>query len=295
MTRRALHLHRMPAPVYTLTDLADSYDAVLCDIWGVIHNGRDVFKAAVDALAAFRGAGKAVVLVSNVPKPRDPIPGQLLRLGAPAGFYDAIVTSGDAIRAELATRAPGPLLKIGPTDDDSLWRGLGLVETGSVEAAAFVAISGLNDPSSERPEDYAATLEAAKAKNLELLCANPDVVVRVGDDLVWCAGAVAQLYEKMGGRVVMAGKPHPPIYRLALTEAAAVAGCELPLSRVLAVGDGLMTDVMGANRAGIDVWFIAAGIHGADLETEGRLDLAKVESAMAAEGVSARYVSTALR
>ena len=152
---------------------------------------------------AARG-GKSVILHQH-PKPRDPIPAQLDHLGFPRGAYDVIVTSGDAIRAELKARAPGPMFKIGPPRDKVLWEGLGLRQA-PLKDAAFFAISGLNDDR-EEPEVYAEVLRAARARNLELLCANPDIVVRVGDDLMWCAGAVARDYAKLGGRVVMAGKP----------------------------------------------------------------------------------------
>jgi HAD superfamily hydrolase (TIGR01459 family) len=280
----------MPRTPASLAALAGRYDALICDVWGVLHNGRAVFPAAVAALQQARRDGAFVVLCSNVPKPRDPIPGQLDRLGCPRNAWDAIVTSGDAIRAELAARAPGPMLKIGPGDDDSLWRGLGLGFARGVEDAAFIGISGLADPLNEDVSSYAALLAQAKARDLELLCANPDLVVRVGERLVVCAGAVAAEYQRIGGRVVMAGKPFAPIYRLAFAEIDGLAGRVVDRARILAIGDGIGTDVAGANAAGLDVLFIASGVHGEVFRTGGALDVTGVDAALARENASARYI-----
>jgi HAD superfamily hydrolase (TIGR01459 family) len=276
-----------------LDDILADYDALYCDIWGVIHNGRGVYKPACDSLLRARRAGKVVVLITNAPKPRDPIPGQLARLGAPAEMYDAIITSGDATRAELAARAPGPMYKIGPDHDRDLWAGLGLQQAG-LNDAQFLAVSGLNDDETETPADYADILRAAHARNLELICANPDIIVQVGDRLVWCAGALARDYERMGGRVIMAGKPFDPIYQQAALESARIAGRTIAPARILAIGDGIGTDVRGANAHGLDCLFIASGMHGEKLTSERRLDAVKVKAALAAEGAHARYVMTAL-
>ena len=280
----------MPASPACLAALRDRYDAVLCDIWGVLHNGRGAFPAAVAALRGFRTTGGLVALVSNVPKPRDPIPAQLERLGCPRDAWDAIVTSGDAIRAELIVRAPGPMLKIGPDDDEILWTGLGLNRARDVADAAFVAISGLNDPLREGVADYAGLLAAARARDLEMLCANPDLVVRMGDRLIVCAGAVAAEYARLGGRVVMAGKPHAPIYRLALAEIDALAGRVVDKTRILAIGDGIGTDIAGANAERIDALFIASGVHGEVLKSGGALDATLIDTALTREGAHADYI-----
>lgn len=278
----------MLEPLPALAAVHGRYDALLCDLWGVVHNGREAFAPALAALSAFRAQGGRVVLISNVPKPRDPIPGQLDRLGVPRDAWDVIVTSGDAIRAELAARAPGPMLRIGPAHDGALWEGLGLAEADLAQAR-FLAVSGLTDDARETPEDYHPLLQAAAARNLEMLCANPDILVRVGDRLVWCAGALARDYGAMGGPVVMAGKPHPPIYDLAYRE---LPGIEK--SRMLAIGDGIGTDVQGAADQGLDCLFIASGMHGEALMSAGRLDPAKAAAALAEGGVSARYIAAAL-
>ncbi len=276
----------------SIDEIADAFDAVLCDVWGVLHNGRRAYPVACAALQRLKRAGKRVVLITNVPKPRGPIPAQLDRAGVPRDAWDVIVTSGDAIRAELAARAPGPMFKIGPDDYDRLlWEGLGLAQAPLAQAR-FVGISGLNDDD-ETPADYADILRDAKARDLEMLCANPDIIVQFGDRLIWCAGAVARNYSAMGGRVVMAGKPYAPIYDLAYRELEAL-GVSIDKARLLAIGDGVLTDVAGANAQGLECVFVASGMHGEALMTNGVLDAAKVEAALAAEGVHASYVMGAL-
>lgn len=272
--------------------IAERYDAFFCDVWGVIHNGREMFPRAAAALTRLRRAGKRVILLTNVPKPRGPIPAQLDRLGFPRETYDAIVTSGDAIRAELAARAPGPMYKIGPAGDRVLWEGLGL-ELVELAQARFIGISGMNRDS-ETPADYAGLLQEAHARDLELLSANPDIVVRVGDRLIWCAGAVARDYAALGGRVVMAGKPHAPIYELAYRELESLAGKSVEKKRILCIGDGVSTDILGANAQQLDSLFIASGMHGEKLRTNGALDPAKVAAALAEEHARASYVMESL-
>lgn len=273
----------------SIDEIADRYDAVFCDLWGVVHNGRMPYAGAITALQRLRAEGKTVILLTNVPKPRWSIPPQLDRLGVPRDAWDAIVTSGDAIRAELAARAPGPMFKIGPGDyDKPLWDGLGLDEAPLAEAR-FIGISGLNRDD-ETPADYAETLREARARDLELLCANPDIVVQFGDRMIWCAGAIARDYEALGGRVVMAGKPFPPIYALAYKELSGQAD----KSGILAIGDGLPTDIAGANAQDLDCVFIASGMHGEALWSDGVLDASKVGAAQNEANVRATYAMKAL-
>lgn len=277
----------------TLDEIAAKYDAVLCDVWGVLHNGRTPYASAVAALQRLRAAGKTVVLLTNVPKPRWSIPPQLDRMGAPRDAWDAIVTSGDAIRAELQARAPGPMFKIGRGEyDRPLWEGLDIDEA-PLDEAAFFAVAGL-ERDDETPADYAGVLKAARARDLEMLCANPDIVVQFGDRMIWCAGALARDYEAMGGRVVMAGKPFAPIYALACKELAGLAGRNIPRERILAIGDGLPTDIAGANAQGLDCVFIASGMHGESLWSGGALNPAKVDHALKEERVRATYAMKAL-
>ncbi|MCY3003068.1 MAG: TIGR01459 family HAD-type hydrolase [Planctomycetota bacterium] len=277
----------------SLDSLHGRYDAVFCDLWGVVHNGKRPFEPACAALARFRERGGVVVLVTNVPKQRDPIPRQLERIGVRRDAWDVIVTSGDAIRGELGRRAPGPMHLIGPPNDTLLWDGLGL-ELADVEHARFLCVTGLDDFESDVPDDYRERLVRAHAHGLEMVCANPDIVVRLGEKLYWCAGALARDYESLGGHVVMAGKPHAPIYELALAELATRLGRTPDRSRVLAIGDGPGTDIVGANRQGFDALFVASGIHEGELHGHAGLDLAEVAATLAKAGATARYAMAEL-
>jgi len=271
-----------------LSQLADQYDALLCDVWGVIHNGRESFPAACAALARWRAEVGPVVLISNAPRPSLAIHSQLDQLKVPRESWTAFVTSGDATRALLAERAPGPCWSIGPARDAPLYDGLGL-GFADAEDAAFVCVTGPYDDTVETPEDYRGRFEVAVDRGLEMICANPDRVVQRGDQLIYCGGALADLYEDMGGRVLMAGKPYAPIYDLALHEAG-----DTPKNRVLCIGDGVITDVKGADDQGLDCLFIAKGIHGDAAMRDGRLDPALVEQLLAEEDVSAKYAMSDL-
>ena len=250
----------------TLSQLRDRYDVLYCDVWGVIRDGRRLLPAAVDALVRFRQSGGFVCLVSNSPARARGLAAHLDQLGMPGGSVDAIVTSGDAIHAELAVRTPGRALRIGPDGDDELYEGLE-IEFTAIEDAAFISCTGPDDYWNGKPEDYRAVLEVALDRGLDLVCANPDIVVQSGDRLVYCAGSIARLYTQMGGRSIVAGKPHRPIYALARARVEA-SGRACDLGRVLAIGDGPETDIAGAARIGVDALFIADGIHSADLSSD---------------------------
>jgi len=271
-----------------LSELADRYDALLCDVWGVIHNGRENFPAACAALARWRAEVGPVVLISNAPRPSLAIHSQLDHFKVPRESWTAFVTSGDATRALLAERSPGPAWTIGPPRDAPLYEGLGLA-FADAEDAAFIAVTGPYDDETETPEDYRGRFEIAIERGLEMICANPDRVVQRGDQLIYCGGALADLYEDMGGKVLMAGKPYAPIYELALHEAG-----DTPKRRVLCIGDGVITDVKGADDQGLDCLFIARGIHGDAAMRDGRLDAALVEGLLAEEDVSAKYAMSDL-
>lgn len=282
----------MPSPqaIAGLGDLAGRYDALLCDVWGVIHNGRESFPAACDALVRWGRASGPVVLISNAPRPSADVVPQLHALGVPDAAWSGFVTSGDVTREALAARTPARVWQIGPPRDDVLLDGLALERVGP-EAADFIACTGLIDDEVETADDYRDRLAAAARRGLPMICANPDRVVQRGDRLIPCAGALADLYEAMGGEVVMAGKPFAPIYAAALTEADRLAGRPLDRARILAVGDGLLTDVAGANRAGLPLLFVAAGIHAADmLDLEGGVDAQRAEAFLAEAGASADHV-----
>lgn len=273
--------------IHALSDIEDRYDAVLCDVWGVIHNGRESFAAAAAALAGFRARRGPVVLISNAPRPSRVIPAQLRRLGVPEGAYDAIVTSGDATIAEITRRGP-KAYKIGPSKDEGLYDGLP-VDFQGVDGADYVICTGLRDDLSEPPESYRAELQRLAQRNLPFVCANPDRVVQFGGQLIPCAGALADIYADLGGEVVMAGKPYAPIYELTIKAAEAAAGRPLERSRLLCVGDGLPTDVAGAQKQGLDCLFIAAGIHADELSGPDGLDPLKVDGFLSAHSVRAAW------
>lgn len=242
-----------------LSAIAGDHDAVLCDVWGVLHNGVRSFEPAWRALLAFKQDGKRVVLVTNAPRPAAPVAAMLRRLGVPDEAYDAIVTSGDVTRSAIKAYDEPRLLHIGPERDFGFYDGTGATFTDDPAEASLVSITGLEDDTVEQPEDYRERFETYLEHDLAMVCANPDIVVERGDTLIWCAGALARLYEEMGGRTVLAGKPHPPIYEAATTE---IGG--LPKARVLAIGDGMETDIRGANRFGLPTLFISGGIHASE-------------------------------
>jgi HAD superfamily hydrolase (TIGR01459 family) len=284
-----------PALPTGLSDIAASYDAILCDVWGVIHNGREAFPEACAALARYREERGPVVLISNAPRPSAVLHAQLEGVGVPAAAWTSFVTSGDATRALLAERAPGPVWVLGPPRDAPLFEGLGLEFAQEIEDAAFMACTGPFNEEVETPDDYVERLERARARGLEMICANPDRMVQKGDRLIYCAGALAELYEQLGGRVVMAGKPHAPIYRRAMDELGAQLGRTPDPKRVLCVGDGVSTDVRGAQRQGLDCLFLWGGVHAADL-TEGAdaISAERAAAFLAEHEVLAKYAMPAL-
>jgi HAD superfamily hydrolase (TIGR01459 family) len=258
------------AGIPLLTSIADAGPpprAWLVDIWGVMHNGVAPFRSAVAATEAFRAHGGIVLLVSNAPRPDSSVAAQIDRIGVPRTAYDAIVSSGDVCRAMLAQAAGRPLHHIGPDRDKPLFEGLPLRFVAE-EKAVVVVCTGLFDDTRETAEDYRGQLERLRARQVPMICANPDLTVERGDHLVYCAGAIAQLYETMGGAVTYAGKPHLPIYDMAFDRLARIAGGPVARDEVMAIGDGLRTDIAGAARAGIRSVFIASGVHVAG----GRLD-----------------------
>jgi HAD superfamily hydrolase (TIGR01459 family) len=274
--------------------IAGPYDATLCDIWGVIHNGRESFQGACAALQRFQRERGPVVLISNSPRPSPDVIAQMQALGVPDDAWSALVTSGDVTRTLLAAQAPGPAWAIGPERDASLYEGLGLRFTGP-ETASFISCTGPVDDDVETPEDYRRALSVAARRNLLMICANPDRIVQRGDKLIYCGGALAELYETLGGAVVMAGKPHAPIYNAALTAADRLAGRAIPRKRVLAIGDGLSTDIAGANRQGLDVLFIAGGVHAADVAApRGGLNSGALGDALGKDRLDAAYALAAL-
>lgn len=286
---------RAPDVIAGLSEIADRYDAVLCDVWGVVHNGRESFPDACDALLRFQQERGPVVLLSNAPRPSRFVLSQLAELSVPDGAWSGFVTSGDATFAELVKRAPGPAWAVGPARDGGLYEGSGVDLTEMPEHAAFIACTGLFDDEIETPDDYRARFELCAARGLEMVCANPDRVVKRGDKLIWCAGALADLYQSLGGEVLMAGKPFAPIYELSYGEIDRLAGRPVERARILAVGDGIQTDVAGANNQNLDLLFVAGGIHAAELAGEdGRMDPARVDAFLGQALAHARWAAPEL-
>ena len=279
-----------------LQEIAGRYDVLLCDVWGVVHNGRVPFAEGCAALARFRAERGAVVLISNSPRPGDDVAGQLDTLKVPREAWTSIVTSGDATREALRDRAPGPAWALGPVRDAPIYEGTGIKFAEVPEEARFVSCTGLFDDEIETPDDFRERLKLCVDRGLVMVCANPDRVVQRGDKTIFCAGALADVYLEYGGEVVMAGKPYAPIYALAYAEAARLTGSEVARDRLLAIGDGLRTDVAGANGQGLDVLFTAgSGIHGADVAgADGALAIDRVQALLEGAGAHAAYAMAEL-
>ncbi len=254
----------MTVPIFPagLAELAGHYDAILCDVWGVVHNGQGAFAESCRALQEYRAQGGKVVLITNAPVPTARVTAVFDRVGVPHDIFDDCATSGDATRNELARRNPSSVWIYaadgGLEHDRFLYQGLGLEIERSAKADLVLCI-GLRDQFEDHPEDYRAEMTEMVAAGLTMVCANPDIQVRVGDRLGWCAGALAAIYEELGGQVVYPGKPHPAIYRLALDKLAAIGGTK-ERSRILAIGDGPVTDIRGANREGLDCLYVGTGL-----------------------------------
>lgn len=256
-----------PQVLTGLSQIAGEYDAAICDVWGVLHNGVQAYLAAADAMRRFRSQRGPVILLSNAPRLADGVEALFDRVGLPRDFYDGVVTSGIAARAELVRRTEkGRALNmfyLGPPRDNPLYEGLNL-KLVPAESAELVLCTGFYDDETETPDDYRSMLEGFRARSLPFLCANPDLVVQRGNKLIYCAGAIAQAYEAVGGAVAYYGKPYPPVFEKALAEARNVA----PVTRPLVIGDGIGTDILGAQRMGFDALFIGGGIHGAELKAD---------------------------
>jgi HAD superfamily hydrolase (TIGR01459 family) len=254
-----------------LRDVAAGVEVVLSDIWGVVHNGLVAFPEACEALHAFRKQGGTVILITNAPRPADSVQRQLRKLGVEDAAYDAIVSSGDLTRHFVADHPGRKMFWIGPERDNSIHRGLDPV-LAPLEQADYIVCTGLFDDETESAEDYRAMMLQARDRKLTLVCANPDIVVERGDRLIYCAGAIAELYRELGGEVIFYGKPHRPIYERAMELAAKRHHHPISLERVLAIGDSVRTDVAGAHGFGIDCLFVTRGIHAEEFEGVDQLD-----------------------
>jgi HAD superfamily hydrolase (TIGR01459 family) len=262
--------------VETLREIIDGVEVILSDIWGVVHNGLEAFPEACAALHAFRQRGGTVILITNAPRPADSVQRQLRKLGVADDTYDAIVSSGDLTRHFVAGHPGKRIFWLGPETDGSIHRGLDPV-SAPLEQADYIVCTGLFDDETETPEDYRDMMQQALARKLPLICANPDIVVERGDRLIYCAGAIAELYRELGGEVIFYGKPHRPIYERAMELATERRGRPTSLDRVLAIGDSVRTDLTGALGFGIDCLFVTRGIHSEEFEGIDQLDPASVK------------------
>lgn len=280
-----------------LSEIADEYDALFCDLWGCLHNGERAFPEAVDALRAFRSGGGMVVLLTNAPRPRVSVAEQLDRLGVPDDAWDTIATSGDATRAALFTGAVGTRVwHVGEPRDLTFFEPLHLIddplpiERVDLEEAEGIVCTGPFDPTAD-PGVLRPQLLYAKTRGLKMLNANPDIHVDRGETREWCAGAVARLYEEIGGEAMAFGKPHPPVYDLARRRLIEAGGGDIGDDRILAVGDGIATDIRGAVGEGIDALFVTGGLAADETATPagGQPDATALDRFLAAQGHTPRF------
>jgi HAD superfamily hydrolase (TIGR01459 family) len=279
----------LPEIIERFAPLARDYDVLLCDVWGVVHNGVTAFLEACDALSRFRAGGGTVILITNAPRPGAAVQRMLDRLKVPHDCYDAIVSSGDVTRGIVESRPGQRVFHLGPQRDVSIFAGLD-VTFAPAEAADYSVCTGLFDDTRETPENYREVLAAMLDRSLFMICANPDIVVERGDELVYCAGALADAYAAIGGEVLYCGKPHKPIYTAALGKAGVLRGCDPPRRRVLAIGDSIRTDLKGAASFGVDCLFVVSGIHAEDFGGRDAPDLSRLDAMLASGGVLPRAV-----
>ncbi len=282
-------------PTFTerFSTLAGGYDVVLSDVWGVIHNGLAATTAACEALTRFRGQGGTVMLITNAPRPGEVVTRFLDKLAVPRSAYDGIVSSGDVTRAAMAARPDKHVFHIGPARDLPIFDGLGL-DFVPLEQADYVVCTGLRDDEVETPENYRIELGELLRRKMFMLCGNPDLVVERGDRLIYCAGAIADLYGTLGGEVLYAGKPHRPIYELAVQRVAGLRGAMPATRRVLAIGDSVRTDLRGATDFGLDCLFVTAGIYADELGDRHDPNLAALNKIFADAGVAPKAVTRRL-
>jgi len=284
----------LPTIIDRFAPLACGYDVLLCDVWGVVHNGVAAFAAACEALTRFRAGGGTVILITNAPRPGAAVQKILDRFGVPHDAYDAITTSGDVTRGIVESRLSERVFHLGPRRDLPIFAGLD-VTFAPPDTADYVVCSGLFDDATETPENYRELLAAMRARSLFMVCANPDIVVERGDTLLYCAGALTDAYVELGGEALYCGKPHAPIYEVALGKATACRGGEVPpRSRVLAIGDSIRTDLKGAASFGVDCLFVISGIHAEEFGGREVPDLSGVNAMFAAAGVAPKALTRKL-
>ena len=263
--------------ITSLSEISDRYDALFVDLWGCVHNGVKALPEAVAALQAYRAKGGKVVLVTNSPRPRAGVQKQLVHFGVPDDAWDTIATSGDSARAAMFRGVVGSKVYfIGQPGEEKFFQPIGVikdpvhVEMVDLKDAEGIVCTGPRDPMAD-PDVMRPEFLMAKQLGLKLLCANPDIVVDRGEVREWCAGALAKLYTEMGGESLYFGKPHPPIYDLARRRLAEL-GVDVPDTGILAIGDGVLTDIAGAMGEDIDSLFISGGLAAAETKTSHQPD-----------------------
>ncbi len=259
-----------------IAPLASHYRAWFCDVWGVVHNGVAPYGSAIEACMSYRKNGGTVILLSNSPRHGDGVATQLDEIGVAREAYDSLVTSGDVARMQMMRRGGERVFLLGPERDRPMLTGLDIALT-SPEDAQVVLCTGLFDDETETPEDYREMFVALRALDLPMICANPDLMVERGHRLIYCAGALAAAYAEAGGEVIYTGKPHPPIYRLARERLRDRAG-DIPDAEILAIGDGIKTDIAGAFNEGLDCVFVASGLHVQGFHSAETLDCTAIAS-----------------
>ena len=287
--------------IKSLADISDRYNVLYCDLWGCLHNGVRPFPDAVAALQAFRAQGGFVMLLTNAPRTANAVRAQLDLITVPRDCYDDITTSGDASQAGMVAGLVGHKVHhIGPQKDLSFFNDMApnldasRIERVPLEAAEGIICTGLFDDQTETPEDYRATLLYAKQQGLKLLCTNPDLQVDYGENRIYCAGAIAALYTEMGGQSLYFGKPHPPIYDLARNRVNALRAVDT--NRILCVGDGIRTDILGGLGDGLDTLFITGGLAANEFgDDPEKPNLTALDAFFTREQITPTMVITALR
>jgi len=263
--------------ISSLSEVSERYDALFVDLWGCVHNGVHALPDAVAALQTYRKSGGKVVLVTNSPRPRAGVTRQLVHFGVPDDAWDTIATSGDSARAAMFRGVVGQKVYfIGQPGEEKFFEPIGVikepinVQMVPMDQAEGIVCTGPRDPRAD-PDVMRPEFLMAKQLGLKLLCANPDIVVDRGEVREWCAGALARLYTEMGGESLYFGKPHPPIYDLARRRLFEL-GVDVPDQSILAIGDGVLTDIAGAMGEDIDSLFISGGLAAAETKTKTQPD-----------------------
>jgi HAD superfamily hydrolase (TIGR01459 family) len=291
---QALTYKNLDAPLVSITqcprigglkEIATRYDALLCDVWGVVHNGVSANQGAVEALSKFKKLGKPTFLLTNAPRPNAQVLMQLAKLNVPQETtFDKIVTSGDVTRG-IISKSSKSIYHIGTQFDKSLFEGLN-IRFADWQTAEAVVCTGLYDDYNETPDDYSQLLNDIYERGLPFICANPDIVVEHGGTMRWCAGALAKKYTELGGQSIIIGKPNQPVYEHAHDQLNKIAGEALKKSKILAIGDGINTDIAGAIGYGLDVVYISAGIHSAEYGSADNPDNKKLQDFLKANNAT---------